>query len=70
MSANILWGCFGGLLGNLIRIVHVANLPPQQRPVIFQDPFWYLQFMILMALGGVFVLRYEVSGIQLNPGLP
>lgn len=69
MSINILWGCLGGLLGNLIRIVHIANMAPQQRPLIFRDPYWWAQFFILMFLGGVFVLMYEVSSIQLNPVL-
>ncbi len=64
--AYVLWGCFGGLLGNLIRLVQVANTPKQQRPPIVSDPWYHLQVVILAIMGGVFVLMYHVSGVQLN----
>lgn len=60
------WGCFGGLLSNLIRLVQIAAMPPQQRPIIFSDPWYYVQLVILSGLGGIFVYLYEASGVTLT----
>ncbi len=63
------WGLFGGVLGNLLRLVKIANMAPQDRPIVFKDPWFYVQFVILAGLGVAFVFLYLVSKVQLNPVL-
>jgi hypothetical protein len=65
----VLWGIGGGLLGNLLRLVRVANTPREGRPILFSDPWYWIQFVVLASLGGFFALLYEKSGTHLTPVL-
>lgn len=65
----MLWGVAGGLLGNLLRLVRIANTPQEDRPALLSDPWYWVQFIILALLGGFFSLLYEKSGTHLTPVL-
>ena len=67
MDGLVLWGVFGGLLGNVLRLLRIANMPPKKRPLVFKDPWWYFQFIVLAILGGFFVYLYLASNLHLNP---
>ena len=66
MDGLVWWGVCGGLLGNVIRLLRIANMPPEKRPLIFEDPWWWFQFVVLALLGGFFVHLYLVSNLHLN----
>lgn len=66
MRETVLWGLAGGVLGNLLRLVRVANMPEQERPALFSDPWYYIQFAILAGLGSFFAALYESSGTHLT----
>ena len=66
MRETLLWGLAGGVIGNLLRLVKIANTPRQERPEIFSDPWYYVQFVILAGLGGFFAALYEQSGTHLT----
>lgn len=57
----VVFGVIGGMLGNLLRLVNIANMKPSDRPLVFKDFWWYVQFIILAAFGGFFVYLYETS---------
>lgn len=67
MDRFVFFGLIGGMLGNLLRLVTIAGMRPTDRPLVFKDPWWYVQFVILAALGGFFVYLYEgASSITMN----
>jgi hypothetical protein len=61
MDRFVVFGIIGGMLGNLLRLVAIANMKPTDRPTIFKDYWWYVQLIILAAFGGFFVYLYENS---------
>jgi hypothetical protein len=61
MDHFVVFGIFGGMLGNLLRLVAIANMKPANRPVVFKDYWWYVQLVILAVLGGFFVYLYKTS---------
>lgn len=61
MDRFVFFGIIGGMLGNLLRLVSIAGMKPADRPLVFQDFWWYVQFVILAGLGGFFVYLYEGS---------
>lgn len=70
MVESVLWGLAGGVIGNLLRLVTIANTPREARPSnIFNDPMYYLQFIVLALFGAFFALLYEKSGTHLTPVL-
>jgi hypothetical protein len=65
MDRFVVFGIIGGMLGNLLQLVAIANMKKTDRPSVFQDYWWYVQFVILAAFGGFFVYLYE-SSITMN----
>jgi len=63
---TVLFGCFGGLLGNVVRLIQTSAQPPQAHTIDFKDPFYYVQLVLLAFLGGVFVYLYDISGMKLT----
>jgi hypothetical protein len=52
----VVWGCIGGLLGNLLLLLHHASLKKEDRPALLSDPwFWIL------------TLAYLRTGVYLPP---
>lgn len=67
MDHAVWFGVAGGLLGNAVRLIKIANMPPQERQPIFNDPWYYLQLVLLAAFGGFFAYLHQISGTKLNP---
>jgi hypothetical protein len=65
MWTSIIIGFFGGLTLNILNLLELQNVPPQNRPN-FKDLFYWLPYIIWPLLGGLLVYLYESSGTQLN----
>ena len=62
-----LFGLFGGLAINLLRLAELANVLPAQRPATFRDPYYLIQFICLPLIGGGLAYTYHASGTVLSP---
>jgi hypothetical protein len=63
----LLWGFIGGLLGQLLKLIHHANLPKEDRPALMSDPMFWFAWLLLGALGAIVTVAYERSGVKLPP---
>jgi hypothetical protein len=62
-----LFGLFGGLAINLLRLADLAHKPAAERPKTFSDIFYVIQFVTLPLLGGGLAYTYHASGTMLSP---
>ena len=64
---SLLWGCVGGLLSQLLRLIRHSNLPKESRPLLVSDPWFWIGWLLLGIVGGILSLAYERSGVHLPP---
>jgi hypothetical protein len=61
------YGCVGGFLLSLVRLIELANMPKIQRPSTFSDWIWVVQFVGVPIIGGILAYVYAADeAIKLN----
>jgi len=61
----LIWGFIGGLLGHMLKLVHHANLPKKDRPVLLGDHMFWVGGFVSGLLGTIMTMAYVRSGINL-----
>jgi hypothetical protein len=63
----VVWGCIGGLLGNLLLLLHHASLKKEDRPALLSDPWFWIGWIIEATFGVILTLAYLRTGVYLPP---
>jgi hypothetical protein len=64
---TFIFGFFGGMAVNLLRLLELVPVRRADRPDTFSDPLYVLQFVVLPLLGGGLAYAYTTSGTPLTP---
>jgi hypothetical protein len=64
---GFLFGILGGFLAELLGLFRVRQQRPQDLPSWVRSPFYWVVTILMIAAGGVLVVVYMKSGIDLKP---
>ena len=64
---GFLFGILGGFLAELFGLFKLRQQAPQDLPVWLKSPFYWIITILMIAAGGVLVVVYLKSGIDLKP---
>jgi hypothetical protein len=64
---GFLFGVLGGFLAELFELFKVRQQPRQDLPLWLKSPFYWVVTLLMIAAGGLLVVVYMKSGIDLKP---
>jgi hypothetical protein len=65
--AGFLYGALGGLLAELLGLFELRRQAPQDLPQWLKSPFYWSVTAVMICAGGLLVIVYLESDIQLKP---
>ena len=66
VSENVLFALLGALLGCLLEIATLNDVPKSKRPDFRELTYW-APFLVWIIAGGIITAAYEKSGTTLTP---
>ena len=67
MLEYFIYGIFGGLLAELLGLYKLRTQAPSAFPSYLRSKFYWLVTIAMILAGGVLVLIYNKSGLELKP---